>query len=74
MKRFNYAAPGMLEWSVLIPLGHNVLRVNFTDGSLSGYGTRPATFSTDNEYVARLIEGSPHYRNGRIIKLRGPWK
>lgn len=61
-----YAVYGMMEWHALIPARENVVRVNFTGGSISGYGVRPATFTTSNEVLQHLIENSAHFRNGRI--------
>lgn len=64
-----YGVMGMMEWNALIPTRSNLLRVRFTGGSLSGYGVTPATYTTDNPAVARLIETSSYFRRGRIRLL-----
>lgn len=57
-----------MEWVALIPTRSNVLRVRFTGGSLSGYGVTPATFTTSNPVVMRMIEDSHLYKSGKIRK------
>ena len=60
-----YMAEGMMEWVALIPAYHQVLKVHFTGGTISGYGCKPATFYTEDEVLQRLIEKSRYY-NHRI--------
>ncbi len=61
-----YAVYGLMEWVALLPVGGSVVRIPFTGGSISGYGVKPATFTTDNEVLQRLIENSRHFRSGKI--------
>lgn len=61
-----YGVSGMMEWVALIPAGHNIVRVRFSGGSLSGYGMTPATFTTINPVVMRMIEESSYFRSGKI--------
>lgn len=64
-----YGVSGMMEWIALIPAGQNIVRVRFSGGSLSGYGVTPATFTTANPVVMRLIEESGYFRRGKIRLL-----
>lgn len=61
-----YGVSGMMEWVALIPMRRNIVRVRFKGGSLSGYGVTPATFTTTNPVVMRMIEESGYYRSGKI--------
>ncbi|MDE6409663.1 MAG: hypothetical protein K2K81_05395 [Muribaculaceae bacterium] len=63
-----YGVMGMMEWIALIPTGHNIVRVRFSGGSLSGYGVTPATFTTSNPVVMKMIENS-HYFKSKKIRL-----
>lgn len=65
-----YGVSGMMEWHALIPAGRATVRVPFTGGTVTGYGVSPATFSTENKDVMRLIEDSHYYKSGRIFLLR----
>ena len=56
----------MMEWVALIPTRHNIVRIRFKGGSLSGYGVTPATYTTRNPVVMRLIEESAWFRSGKI--------
>lgn len=66
---YTYGVYGIMEWQALIPTLDCMVRVPFTGGSLTGYGVRPATFSTDNAVLAHFIEASRYFRTGRIRKL-----
>lgn len=61
-----YGVYGIMEWVALIPAAGRVLRIHFKGGSMTGYGVVPATYSTENAVVQRLIEQSPHYASGKI--------
>lgn len=61
-----YGVNGMMEWIALIPVGRNIVRVRFSGGSLSGYGVTPATFTTTNTVVMKMIENSSYFRRGKI--------
>lgn len=65
--RKTYAVYGLTEWQALIPAGRAIVRVNFTGGMMSSLGVVPATFSTNNESVQRLIENSDYYKQKRIV-------
>lgn len=65
-KIVTYGVPGMLEWHALLKIGNSHLRINFTGGSLSGYGVTPATFTTDNAALQRIIEQSNEFKSKRI--------
>ena len=64
-----YGVYGMMEWEAVIPTRSNKVKICFTGGSLSGYGTTPAKFSTTNPAIIHLIESSPQFRSGRIRLL-----
>lgn len=64
-----YAVYGLTECQMLIPAGNARLRIHFSGGSLSALGTVPATFSTKSRIVMQLIEKSPQFLQGRIIKI-----
>lgn len=65
-----YGVSGMVEWTVLIPVGRSSVRIRFTGGSISGYGVTPATYTTDNPALMHLIENSQLFRRKRITLLR----
>ncbi len=69
-KKVTYGVSGMMEWNALIPVGRSTLRVHFSGGTLTGYGSTPATFTTDNPAVIRLIEESYWYRINKIRRLQ----
>lgn len=60
-----------MEWSALIGNGSVCVRVEFTGGSVTGYGVTPAEYTTGNPVIQALIEGSDYFRSGRIRLLRG---
>ena len=64
-----YGVLGMMEWNALIPAGKGTIRVHFTGGTVTGYGTTPATFTTSNPAVVHLIEHSHWFRSGKIKLL-----
>lgn len=65
-----YGVHGLTEITVNIPAGKAWMKVNFTGGSLTGYGVTPATFATANINVQTLIERSPQFCSGRIKRLK----
>lgn len=65
-----YGVNGLMEWHARLPLGKTTLLVDFTGGSLTGYGVSPATYTTGNEVVQRVFESSRPYREGKIRLLR----
>lgn len=68
MKRITkrYTAPGMMEWQALIPVGNAHLHVSFTGGSATGYGMKPAKYTTSDPLTQQLIERSRFFQQGRI--------
>jgi hypothetical protein len=69
-KSVTYGVYGIMEWLALIPAGRCVVRVNFTGGQMSAYGVTPATFTTANAALCRLIENSSYYRCGKIVRVK----
>lgn len=65
-----YSVSGMMEWVAVIPTRSNLLRVRFSGGSLSGYGVTPATFTTSNPVVIRMIEDSRLFKSGKIKRYK----
>lgn len=65
-----YGVYGIMEWQALIHTGRSSVRIPFTGGMLSAYGVVPATFSTANPALQRLIEQSAYFRRGKIVRVR----
>lgn len=65
-----YGVTGLMEWKARLRSGKAVFLIDFTGGTLSGYGATPATYTTDNSVVQSVIESSEPFRNGRIRLLR----
>lgn len=61
-----YETRGMMEWHPLLRAGKSTVRIPFTGGHLSGYGTTAATFETRDKVVQTIIEKSEYFRSGRI--------
>lgn len=66
-----YGVRGLVEWQAEIPMGYRKLNVTFSGGIPGGYNRTPATFTTSDPVLQRLIEQSHWFRKGRIIKLKG---
>jgi hypothetical protein len=64
----HYIAPGLLDFSMTIPVGDGWVRVEFTGGRSAGYGEYSAGYSTDDPVMIRLIENSREFRSGRVRK------
>lgn len=62
-----YAIYGMMEYALTISIGPARHQIHFTGGRLSGYGIRPATYTTDDPLMQSVIERSEQYRSGRIV-------
>lgn len=67
MKR--YAVYGLMEYLALIPAAGRTIEVHFTGGQLSGYGIRPAIFTTADPVLQHLIEHSHDFLSGKIRML-----
>jgi len=65
-----YGVFGLMEWSALIGNDNVRLRIDFTGGSVTGYGVSPAEYTTSNPVIQTLIEDSPYFRSGRIRIIR----
>lgn len=61
-----YGVYNLMEWQCDIG-GHTV---NFTGGSFTGYGVRPAQYTTKELFLQTLIERSRFFRSGRIKLLQ----
>lgn len=61
-----YGVYNLMEWQCDIG-GHTV---NFTGGSFTGYGVRPAQYTTKELFLQTLIERSRFFRSGRIKLLK----
>lgn len=64
-----FVIDGMMEYILTVAVGQTHYRVEFTGGSLSGYGVRPATFATSDAVLQSLIMQTEAYRSGKIRKL-----
>ena len=70
MAKKTYGVQGMIEWHALIPFGRgSTMKVDFTGGTLTGYGISPAKFTTSNKMVQDIIERSMYYKTGKIILM-----
>ena len=61
-----YGVEGMMEWVALIPTKAQVLTIHFEGGCQNAFGQAPATYSTCDGAIQRLIEGSDAFRRGRV--------
>ncbi len=69
-KKKMYVSPGLTELHLIVGTSAAPVSVEFTGGSTSGYGTRPAHFATDDPVLQRLIESSQPFRKGIIVISR----
>lgn len=67
MAKITYIAPGLTELMIRLPVGRKTLEIEFSQGRCSGYGSRWATFTTDDLILQNMIQQSPAYRKGKII-------
>lgn len=65
-----YGVRDLLEWQMEIPVGARKLTLNFTGGMMTAYSATPASFTTDDPVLQRLIEGTAWFRKGRIFRIR----
>lgn len=68
-RSITYAVYGMMEYVLTLRVFGHFKEIRFTGGSMSGYGMRPATYTTDNEALQHLIEYSDAFRSGKVKKL-----
>lgn len=60
----------MLEWHGTLESHGIRMKVDFTNGSVTGYGVAPATFMTKDELTQHIIENSNEFKRGRIKLVR----
>lgn len=63
-----YGIFGKMEQILAIKAGAATLQVHFVGGSMTPYGTIPATFTTSNELWQAVIEHSKEFKSG-LVKL-----
>lgn len=56
----------MVEFQALVNIGKAVMKVNFTDGSMTAFGQNPAQFTTTNPVVQFAIQSCNDFKKGRI--------
>lgn len=64
-----YQAPGLLEWRMTLRAGKATMAVSFTEGHTGANGMTPARFVTTNPAISRMMERSPEFRSGRVVKV-----
>lgn len=69
MKLKTYGVSGLMDWTTNIKVGKASVSVHFTGGALTAYGVTPAKYSTSNPFFQSVIEGSLHFKSGRIALL-----
>ena len=61
-----YEVRGMMEWHPVLRAGRGRVKVSFTGGHLAEGCVTPASFTTSDAVVQRVIENSQYFRTGRI--------
>ena len=69
-KRKTYGVRGMMEWAAILKCGKFSLKVHFSGGSMTSYGTKPATFTTENPMTQSFIENSEQFKSKKIYIVR----
>ena len=69
-KRKTYGVRGMMEWVAILKCGKFSLKVHFSGGSMTSYGTKPATFTTENPMTQSFIENSEQFKSKKIYIVR----
>ena len=69
-KRKTYGVRGMMEWVAILKCGKFSLKVHFSGGSMTSYGTKPATFTTENPTTQSFIENSEQFKSKKIYIVR----
>ena len=65
-----FYAPGLLDLTLTIKVGGSWTAITFEGGYKSGYGTRWATFITEDPVLSKIIENSQYFRKGIVKKER----
>ena len=63
-----YEVSGLTEWAALIRIGKARIRVNFTGGTITGFGSTPARYCTCSPGIAAIIEQSEYFKTGKITR------
>lgn len=58
-----------MEWYCSIPCGGARVDIPFTGGTMSGHGTVPAQYTTEDPFIQVVIERSDYFRRGRIVLI-----
>ena len=66
-RKKTYGVYGLMEWYCSIPCGGARVDIPFTGGTMSGHGTVPAQYTTEDPFVQVVIERSDYFRRGRIV-------
>ena len=61
-----YGIYGLLEWHGTVESNGVRMKVDFTNGTVTAFGTAPATFATENPVTQHFIENSDQFKKGRI--------
>lgn len=69
-KKITYGVHGMMEYQSIVKVGKALMKVPFSEGSVSAMGTTPAVFTTDNPVVQMAIENSADFKRGLIKKVQ----
>lgn len=69
-KKKKYGVLGMMDWIASIPCGKATIKVPFGGGSLNGYGTVPANYTTKDVVIQHAIENSDYFKKGKIKLLK----
>lgn len=64
-----YAIYGMMEYVMSVKILGHYQNLHFSGGCMSGYGVRPATYTTSDELMQNLIEQTDTFRSGKIKRL-----
>ncbi len=65
-----YGVMGLMEWQPIIHVGKATFHPEFTGGTMSAFGTTPATYTTKDPVAQHIIESSSYYKSGRIELIR----
>ncbi len=68
-RKKTYGVYGLMEWYCSIPCGGARVDIPFTGGTMSGHGTVPAQYTTEDPFVQVVIEHSDYFRRGRIVLI-----
>lgn len=71
--RKTYAVNGLIEWNIQVPTSSRAMpyvMVEFTGGKITGYGISPATHSTEDPLLQKMIENTHWFKTGKIYLVR----